>query len=319
MSTAATTRSESALVRPFAGISDADAPLDIVRFLVDVDENEEGTIVLSDDELATAKFSVQLPTRDEVRAAVKKTVVPDVDCGLIVMATARTHRASKVLLHQYLRTADWPTEITFNRSDADLIFNDRAGFTVTVAIVLLNDLLPVPLRPNMAGTWLARREFKVRPEADETSFSPEPLTDEIREHLGLPKGVLRYVDVDGVLDEETLSDAVRVYVDEEVLNLLLANPTDSAAIQLQIELAVQATETVAVVIAKELGHGSVPTVDSLEASPAAKRFYENLARTLDITVANVLELATNQGPALRAFLEDAFDMRAATSTALKEK
>lgn len=319
MSAAATTRSESALVRPFAGIGDADTPLDVVRFLVNADEHQAGAVVLSDDVLATAKFAVRLPTADDVRAAVQKTVVPHVDCGLIVMATARSHRVSKVLLHEHLRTADWPTQITFTRSDTDLIFNDRAGFTLTVAVVLLNDLSPKPLRPNMAGTWLARREFKVSPEVDETSFSPEPLTDEIREHLGLPKGVLRFVEVDGVLDEENLSDAVRVYVDEEVLNLLQANQTDSAAIQLQIELAVQATETVAVAIAKDLAHGAVPTVDSLETSPAAKRFYENLARTLGTTLADILELATNQAPALRAFLEAAFDMRAATSTALKEK
>ncbi|KMO75871.1 hypothetical protein MOBUDSM44075_02400 [Mycolicibacterium obuense] len=234
------------------------------------------------------------------------------------MATARTHRVSKVVLLENL-TGDWPSELALERSEADLVFNDRAGFNLTVAVVLLNELEPKPLRPHMAGTWLARREFKVSPEVDETSFSPEPLTNEIREYFGLPTGVLRYVSVEGVLDEESLSDAVRVYLDEEVLNLLLARPNDSAAVQMQIELAVQATESVAAAIAKELFNGAVPSAEALEPAPAARRFYENLARTLDVDLADVLELAANQLPTLRAQLEAVFGMQAATATALKEK
>lgn len=316
----APTRSESALVRPFAGISDADPPLSQVRLRVDGTEYEDGAVVLPPESFATAQLGLLLPTADEVRAHVENTVVPAVDCGLVLMATAKTHRVSKVFLREYLRTAEWPTEFNINRSDADLILNDRAGFTLTVAIVLLNDLAPEPLRPHMAGTWLARRDFKLSPEVEDTSFSPEELTDAIREHHGLPKGVLRFVEVEGVLNDEPLSDAVRVYVDPEVLHLLLANPMESSAIQLQIELAIQATENVAVAISRELAvNGAVASVDSLAGYPPAKRFYDNLAKKLGVDVADVLELATNRVPVLRAHLEAAFDMRAATSTALKER
>lgn len=316
----AATRSESALVRPFAGIGDADAPLQSVRLLVDAEEFEPGSVVLPEESLAQATITIKLPPPDAVRANVEKTPVPVVDCGLVVMATARSHRATRILVQEYLRLADWPEELILERAHDDLILRDQGGFTLTVAIVLLNDLTPEPLRPNLAGTWLARREFRVSPEADDISFSPEALTEEIRKAYDLPPGVLRYVHVDELLGEEQLSDAVHVYVDPDVLNLLLASPTDAISIQMQIELAIQATETVAIAIVKDLSTGEAPaTADSLTPYPAAKRFIENLAKTLNVTVADVLDLAGSQQAVLRSHLEAAFKMRDATSSALKEK
>jgi len=313
-------RSETALVRPFARIVTADKPLDEVIFTVGGKVVEPGSVVLPSETLSAADFRLTLPAPDAVRSAVESTCVPMVDCGLVVLGTAHSHRASQVFLQQYLRIADWPTEMELHRNDADLILNDSAGFTLTVAVVLLNDLSAEPLRPSMAGTWLARREFRVSPEAVDASFSPEELTDEVRKFHNLPNGVLRYVHVDEVLEEETLSDAVHVYVDPEVLRLLLANPADSSAVQLQVELAIQTTETVAVAIARDLtSDGSPPTPEMLEGRPAAKRFYENLARTLKCSVADALELSTNQCARLRSHLEGAFDMRKVTSSALREK
>jgi hypothetical protein len=311
------TRSESALIRPFINLHHADAPLENVRLLVGDAEHEPGAVVLPEEELAGARLAVMLPEPDNIRAAVEKTPVPVVDCGLVVLATGRTHRATHVILQHYLRIADYDSELLLDRSKADLVLNDRAGFTLTVAVVLLNGLVPEPLRPHMAGTWLARRDFRVSVEQSETSFSPEELTQAIREHHGLPEGSLRYVHVEGVLDEEELSDAVRVYVDADVLSLLLANPTDSSALQMQIELAIHATEMVAIAISRELSEGGEPTPEALEVYPAALRFFQNLARTLKTDLAAALALA-DEPSRLRAHLEAAFDARKASVVALKE-
>ena len=167
----AATRSESALVRPFAGISSADIPLKEARLLVDSDEHQEGVLTLPSGTLSNCEFSLHLPSASSVREHVEQTSVPVVDCGLVVMLTGRSHRVTKVLIQDYLRLAEWPTDLVLRRDEADLILNDREGFTLTVAVVLLNDLVQEPLRPYMAGTWLARRVFSIRSEQESTSFS----------------------------------------------------------------------------------------------------------------------------------------------------
>jgi hypothetical protein len=255
-----------------------------------------------------------------VRAAVGKTSVPVVDCGVVVLITGRSHRASRVLLKDYLRIADYDVEFALDRSEADLILNDVNGFTVTVAIALLTAHSFAPLRPHIPGTWLARRMFMVSPERDETSFSPEALTPQIRDHYGLPAGTMRYIriETDDLMEEEHIGDAVRVYVDPDVLSLLLANPTDSVSVQMQVELAIQATTAVAAAVVNELrdDNGKVDAT-GLDDHDAAKRFIDTLATTLKIGVADVLNLAT-EAPLLSSHLEAAFGLRRATVSMLKE-
>lgn len=314
------TRSESALVRPFSGIDEADVPLDAVRLTVGSVEYEPGAVVLSEDDLASSSFKLTLPDPDELLKGVQNSVVPDVDCGFVVVATGRTHRTSHVLQQTYAHKGGYDAELVLNRADAELIFNDRAGFSLTLAVVLMHDLTPEPLRPHMAGTWLARRDFRVSLEEEETAFSPEPLTPELLDFYKLPAGTLRYVHVEGVLDGDDLSEAVFVYVDSEVLNLLLDSPTDASVVQMQIELAIQVTEAVAQAISRELREGSTsePTPESLEPYAAALRFFQNLATILKTDVAHAMSLAAEPNR-LRAFLEAAFEMRSASAVALKEK
>jgi hypothetical protein len=171
----------------------------------------------------------------------------------------------------------------------------------------------------MVGTWLSKQTFYVSPEREDTSFSPEELTDAIRVQFKLPTGTLRYVSVEGALDADTIGDAVHVYVDGVVLNLLLANPNEPLAQQLQIELAIQAMDVVAGTIVCDLREalGRDPSQTDLASYEAPNRFFENLATTLNKSVHEVLNMTTAPG-LLRAFLEDAFGALEATTVALKE-
>lgn len=316
----AATRSETAVIRPFSSIDAADACLEDVRLIVNGIESEEGAVVLDEEQLASAHLIVRLPDASRVREGVAKTNVSTVDCGLVVLAAARSNRIADVMIQEYLNSGDWPAELVLDRESSDLILRDLAGFTLTVAIVLLHDLQPEPLRPHMAGTWLARREFSISPEREDTSFSPEELTEEIRLHHHLPQGVLRFVSVGEWQDADLLSDEVHVYVDPEVLSLLLANPSEPSSVQMQIELALQATETVAGIIARDVTEESLsPNDRSLDSFPAAKRFFEIIARNINLSVGECLTVAAQEPAILRAHLEAAFKMRAATSAALKEK
>lgn len=312
-------RSETAIVRPFGGISEADIPLDDVKLLVNGTPHEPGTIVLPEASLTSANLTLVLPDVEEVCKHVEQTSVPLEDCGLVILAAGKTHRVTWVH-REYLRSAAWPTEFQMPRDQAPLVLRDPAGFTLTTAIVLLNELTPRPPRPHLAGTWLARRDFRLSPELDDTAFSPEELTDAIRAFHKLPPGVLRYVQVDDPLVEEGLSDAVRVFVDPAVLNLLLVSPSDAASVQVQTELAVITTETVAQKVAIALANRDRPlTHDELTAFPATERFMVNLADSLSAKVDHVLAWSATQTEYLRARLESAFDMKAVTARALKEK
>lgn len=315
-----TVRTETALIRPFGGIEQADLALDQVMLRVNAADHSPGPVVLPEETLATAGLELLLPSPAIVHEQLDKTQVPVEDCGLVILATAISHRATKVLANYRLRTAEWATEHRVTRSEAPLILDDRYGFQLTVAIVLLNDLQPRPPRPHLAGTWLARRDFRVTPEVDETSFSPEELSPAMREHLELPEGVLRFVQVNDPLAEESLTDAVHVYLDPEVLNLLFASPDDSSALQVQTELAIQATEAVADAIVQGLStDGATPTADALSEYPSASQFMDNLASTISVSVDECIRLAIEDRSRLRALLESSFGMSALTSTALKER
>ena len=158
------------------------------------------------------------------------------------------------------------------------------------------------------------------PERQDTSFSPEELTEDVRKQFGLREGVQRFVFVDTWQGVENLSDAVRVYLDPDTLHLLLANLSDPGSIQLQADLAVYATETVASSIARDLMTGDdVAAPSALDAYPAAKRFFENLSRRLGVDLADVIQIATNDPALLRAHLEAAMDLKTVTTNALKEK
>lgn len=314
------TRSETALIRPFAQIEEADVPLEGVRLWVAGEEYPAGAVVLAEDVLAVAPLSLKLPSPQEVRAAVEKTSVPPQDCGLVVLGASRSNRVSRVIVQEYLKQDAWPASLSLPRDSSDLVLGDRYGFSLLVAVVLLHDLAPSPLHPHMAGTWLARREFAVSPEREDTSFSPEELTEEIREFLNLPKGVLRFVQVLNWQNADVLSDEVRVYVEPEVLNLLLASPTDRGAIQMQVELAIQSMETVAATIAHDLSDDGkqAPSSEALSPYPAAARFFESLSRSTTLSVEDLLDVAVGEPNRLRAHLEVAFNAKAVTAQALKE-
>jgi hypothetical protein len=317
---ASPTRSETALIRPFDQLAEVDMSLNGVKLTVDHVAYDPGAVVLAEDVVTTGNFALSLPNPSDIRDAVNASPVPTQDCGLVVLATARSNRVSRVLLREYLKPDNWPESFTLNRAMSDVVLRDRAGFVLTVAVVLMHDLTPAPLQPNLAGTWLARREFSVSPERDDASFSPEELSEEIRVFHELPVGVTRYVHVGDWQDAEVLSDAVRVFVDPDILSLLLASPSDKASIQVQVELAIQAMETVASAIARELADDAkrAPSLEALAPFQAASRFFESLSRGTGVPVEDLLDSAVSDPSRLRSQLEAEFGLKSATIQALKE-
>lgn len=316
-------KSEPRTVRPFIGIDAADEAMEKVRFVVNGDEHEAleggpGNLVLAEGDLAKATITLRLPGIDKVRAAVNETGVPLSDCAFFVLARGRTHRASAALYAGYLQKATIPTELDVDRDQFPLILRDRSGFNLIVAVVLMHNNTPEPLRPSMPGTWLCRRDFRITPERDESSFSPEPLTDALRAEYGIPRGAMSFVKIEDNLETaEPISDAVRVFVDEKVLNTLHASPNEPLAKYIQTDLAVTTMVTVGQTAYQRIAQPGVAVTEAeLDAYAGVKLFFANIAATLGKSVDEVLTMCT-QPDLLRAHLADAFGSLKATNAALK--
>lgn len=318
-------RAEHRTIRPFQNIDAADVALREVRLCVDDEVEQPGPVVLPAGTLASADLTLVLPDIALVREQVALTGLHVPDCGFVVLATGRSHRgASAVLFCEHLHKADYSTFFRLQRGSHDLVLSDRQGFTITVAIVLLVDYPgSAPLRPSLAGTWLARRDFNVTTERDQTSFSPEPLTEQVRQLNDLPEGIMRFIDYRSVVGAEDVSDVVTVYVDPSVLNRLYAIETKASAIKEQTELAVQTYSIVATSMVDEIRSelGGEPTETDLSRFPIAEQLLDSIASLLsealnaEVTVAKVLKFMRTPG-FLASHLEVAFNMREITLAVL---
>lgn len=317
----AATRSERVTIRPFSQIEIIDGELDPVRLLVGGEPFEAGPVVVAEESLSNAKFKLLLPAATKLRWAVEQATISGTNCALVVMVTSSTHRASTILLNQRLTDgAEYPEEFALERGAAELILNDRRGYTVTVAVVLLDQIPPAPLTPHQAGTWLARRVFRVSPQKLEASFSPEELTEEVRKTHDLPAGVLRFVAFEDLLGADDLSDSVHVYVEPSVLNWMLSNQTDHVALQQQVELAILAYDMTTQMIVRQIREqvaGRPLTEADFEPYPAAHRFMGNLAAKFDCSFSELLSRAET-GQYVRPFLEAQFEATKFTLDALRD-
>lgn len=312
---------EKRVVRPFANITESESSLNEVSLLVDDEKHEPGNIELPELTFKEAKLTLTLPSKEEIISAIAGAPVPHVDCGLVILATGKMHRGSVILAKEYLESGSWPNELVIDRAPDDLVLGDIRGFKITVAIVLLNDLVPEPLKPSIAGTWLTRRDFHIRPESQDLSFSPKPLTDEVRASFNLPKNSLRYIRVSNPLKVEDLSDAVDVYVDDEILERLIAKEDTSFSIQFQTDLAIATHESLVTSILRTLADETEkesPTVGDLDQFPSAFNYIERLSEKLKMDMAELFELVREDSARFRASLESLFDAYKMTLTALKE-
>jgi len=291
-------RKEKYVIRPFEGLDAADSVLDSVRLFIGADEHEAGSIVVDVETLAEAEFRLSLPSREDLVSALAATPVSGNDSSLVVVASGRTHRVSDILVHEYpVASASHPTSFQLESAPDILTVGDRGGWTLTVAVVLEHKLVTEPLRPSRPGTWLARRDFRVVPERDETSFSPQELTDEVRDLYKLPKSAPTYVLIerDLLLESESVADGVTVYVDRDILRLLQGSQTDAVAQQMQADLAV---ETLLVVVQnvllaiRDVTGTEVSTTD-VEGYPGVLRLFQRLANQLGVDLHTTLVLASD--------------------------
>jgi len=315
-------RTETYTVRPFLGLESADEALKGVRLAIGEEVHDPGSAVLSDYALTQEPLVLNLPDSAEyLRKAVEATKVPDVDCGLVVFASAQGLRTSVIIFRRSLNLDDFPSKLTIDRAMAPLVLSNKSGFKLTVALVLLNELQPHSLQPHAAGTWLARRDFRFSPERDDSIFSPDPLSEETRKYLDLPAGTLSFVDVpESVINSDSIADEVKVYLDEDTLNTLLRNPSDPWSRQLETDLAAHTLNVIAQsmirAIQSERNTNRV-TESEISGYPRVAEFFKTLASRLNRDVNSVVKIA-HEPDRLRAEIQSVFGLRLLTESALRE-
>lgn len=144
----------------------------------------------------------------------------------------------------------------------------HGGCRIDVHLVLATERQQAPLVPWRKGTWLAHVRFSVTTDQGSIGIVPIPLTDELRSSLGLRPGCAQFIRLadESALDASVSDDAVEVYIDDEVLARLSADPTSPFAKVAQLRIFVDAVAEIARVAAAEVGSASLPAFPDLEGS-----------------------------------------------------
>jgi hypothetical protein len=313
-------RSESRTIRPFEGLSAAEDIFSRTLLVVDGKEYEPGSLLLPGNQVRTSNLTIKTSTNlKEVQQACSDAGVPHKSARYVVFARSRMLRKSTIIYDHPIDRRDFLESIEIDRlAEEKLVFGDQSGFEISAALILWDALDKQPLKVSDPGTWLGRARFRIRPESDFSSFSPLHLDKPTRERLGLREGTYSHILIqDDILLLEDLSDGVQVYLDEDVLNLLLQDESDGMAKAIQTQLAVNTITSIAQCIAQEL-KASSKALEDVSEEIGASRFIRKLAADSKIAPEDLLEMAETSPNLLVSLVESRFNLSNAIERLLKE-
>ena len=122
----------------------------------------------------------------------------------------------------------------------------HGGADLRVYFCLNKHLHPRPLSPWRKGTWLGQQEYRVRSDLSGSGFVPIRMTDDDREHLGIPKDTARFVTLDDgdPFDIDPPTDIVKLYVDGDLLDRLAVATSTPVGKHIQRQLFLDATSAI---------------------------------------------------------------------------
>jgi hypothetical protein len=243
--------SETRVVRPYLGAHEFQHMLDSCALQCANQTIEGGgEIALGLDEYLNAPFVILLngvsSSRVDSGAAALDLDPGDIDL-LVLVAAPRLRFVDTVFQSDLSKVNDLP-----NRIPLSLPARPRAlraphgGADVRIYFCLNKFLEKRPLTPWRKGTWLAQKEFRVRSDLSGSGFVPIRMTDEDREHLGVPKETARFATLDDndPFDPEPATDVVKLYVDGDLLDRLAVAAGTPVGKHIQRQLFVDATAAI---------------------------------------------------------------------------
>lgn len=163
----------------------------------------------------------------------------------------------------------------------DVLRTPFGGCRIDLYALLSEELEPAQLKPWRRGTWLSHAGFEIKTDLGDVGFTPLPLTDLIREQLGLPAEAVRYAVVDDPFADASSGDTVQLYIDEELLNQLALQPSRPAAKSFQRQMFIDAMTAIVREASKGLQVERMPWGDVEET--LLGRLLKRLAGTKDKT------------------------------------
>ena len=303
-------RSESRIVRPFTGLEKAEKALSMARLLLDGKEYEQGSIVIPDAQLRSSSIALNTGTTlEELRKACDTAGIPHKSAKYVVVGRSRMFRKSSLVYEHTISNSRFDEVIEIDRLTEDrYVFKDDSGFHLLAALVLSTEHNAKPLQVKIPGTWLGSAQFRIRPQNDKSSFSPLPLDKSIRDKFELKSGAYSFIDFqDELLDLEDLGDGVVAYLDEDVLNLLLTDESESVSMAIQTQFAVQTLFTIAKEISKELSAKSLE-LQELQPESGALRFIMRLSDECKLNANDLVEMALKNESKLQSLIESKFGL-----------
>lgn len=161
--------------------------------------------------------------------------------ALVVTATSRYLGFVDILFNRRLDELDQldpALDLRAGKSDAASWETSVRGCRVDAYLLLSRTLQEQPLRPWRKGVWLSKASFVVATDYTETLFRPTKLDAIQRKRLGLSAQVLRHVRLpESVWEEYDREEPPEVYLDEEIMALITAQPKALSSRLAQAELA----------------------------------------------------------------------------------
>ena len=178
------------------------------------------------------------------------------DVELVVLATApRLKMVDVVFASRLDEMPEIPQMIEFSERPRALRA-PNGGCDLRVYFCLAREFPPKALHPHRKGTWLGKQEFILRSDLAGFGFLPVRLNDERRAELGLDPHTTRFATIDeyqSVFAPEVPSDAVKLYVDDGLLDRLAVAAYTPMGKQLQRQMFLDAAWAIAIKAIAELG------------------------------------------------------------------
>lgn len=261
--------SETRTIRPYQGVENFQGVLDgcklhigervidggsRVSLTLDQFQNELYRLVLADDEHDLHEV------RSRIAEGLGDLALSTSDVELLVLATAPRLKMVDVVFAERLDALPAiPSVIPFNDRPRAL-HAPNGGCDLRVFFCLARDLPPQPLHPYRKGTWLGKQEYVLRSELGGVGFMPVRLTDELRTELELDSDTTRFASIDGdqsVFSSEVPPDAVKLYVDDTLLDRLAVAAHSPMGKQMQRQMFLDAAWAITIKAISQLSAGEV--------------------------------------------------------------
>ena len=242
---------ETRIVRPYVGGQEFQQMLDscTLRCADGVIEGG-GEVSVSLDEYLNYPFALLLEAVDwslvENGASALELDPADIDL-LVLVAAPRLRFVDTIFRQDLSDTASMPEQIALSSPErARALRAPHGGADLKVYFCLNKDLEVRPLSPWRRGTWLGQHDYRVRSDLSGSGFVPIRMTDDDREHLGIPKDTARFVTLDDgdPFDVDPPTDIVKLYVDGDLLDRLAVATGTPVGKHIQRQLFLDATSAI---------------------------------------------------------------------------